>query len=240
MTAIKRRSQSGIGDGARYISYLRVSTERQGRSGLGLEAQRQTVADRLSPDDRLITEFVEIESGRRSDRPQLEQALLACRVHNAALIVAKLDRLSRNTHFLLTLLEAGVEPIFCDLPDTTGPIGRFLLTQMAAVAELEAGLISKRTKDALQAAKARGVKLGGWRGVSVDTAPARARAGAARARYADRWASDLSGEIERARGAGAGNLSAIAEHLNGKGIATRRGAQWDATTVRRVLARLAE
>ncbi len=148
----------------RFVSYLRVSTDSQGRSGLGLDAQRQAVAAHLSAvGGQLVAEFQEIESGKRADRPQLVAALASCRTRRAVLVIAKLDRLARNARFLLSVAEgsgqAGV--VFCDLPTVpAGPVGKFLVTQMAAVAELEAGLISQRTRAALAVAKARGVKLG--------------------------------------------------------------------------------
>lgn len=144
-----------------FITYLRVSTDAQGQSGLGLEAQRQIVG-RLIGDGSLVQEYVEIESGKRSDRPQLALAVAQCAATGSTLIVAKLDRLARDAKFLLTLVDAckhGV--LFGDLPSLpAGPVGRFMLTQMAAVAELEAGLISQRTKAALAVAKSRGVHLG--------------------------------------------------------------------------------
>ena len=108
---------------------------------------------------QLVAEFVEIELGKRPKRPQLDAALAACKKHKAKLVVAKLDRLSRNVSFLL-MIDSGVEVLFADLPELNGAMGRFMLTTMASVAELEAGLISERTKAALNAAKARGVKLG--------------------------------------------------------------------------------
>lgn len=149
---------------SRAVTYLRVSTERQGRSGLGLEAQREAVAKALRDGGReLAGEFVEVESGRLNDRPQLREALAVCRLTGATLIVAKLDRLSRDARFLLSVVEGAGEGgvVFCDLPTIpAGPVGKFLVTQMAAVAELEAGLISQRTRAALDAAKARGTRLG--------------------------------------------------------------------------------
>ena len=145
----------------KFVAYYRVYTDRQGKSGLGLEAQKAAVADRLNGGSwQIVQEFTETESGKRAARPQLDAALAACKKHKAKLIVAKLDRLSRNVSFLLRLIDSGVEVLFADLPELNGAMGRFMLTTMASVAELEAGLISERTKAALKAAKARGVKLG--------------------------------------------------------------------------------
>src|SRR5580704_5194821 len=162
----------------KFVSYLRVSTDRQGKSGLGLEAQRAAVESYLDGGRwKIIKQFVEVESGRRSDRPKLAEALTMCRAHRAALVVAKVDRLARSQSFLSRILEAGVEVRFCDLPQIEGPTGRFLLQSMMAVAELEAGMISARTKAALAASKARGKQLGGFRGragTAEDTARARA------------------------------------------------------------------
>src|SRR6478735_9451339 len=145
----------------KFVSYYRVSTDRQGRSGLGLDVQKEAVEQRLNGGRwQLVAEFVEIESGKRAKRPQLDAALAACKKHKAKLVVAKLDRLSRNVSFLLKLIDSGVEVLFADLPELNGAMGRFMLTTMASVAELEAGLVSERTKAALKAAKARGVRLG--------------------------------------------------------------------------------
>ena len=145
----------------RFISYYRVSTDKQGKSGLGLDAQKAAVADRLNGGHwQIVGEFIEVKSGKRATRPQLDAAIAACKKQKAKLIVAKLDRLSRNVSFLLKLINSGVEVLFADLPELNGAMGRFMLTTMASVAELEAGLISERTKAALKAAKVRGVKLG--------------------------------------------------------------------------------
>ena len=144
----------------KFVSYYRVSTDKQGKSALGLEAQKAAVADRLNGGRwQIVGEFVEVESGKRASRPELDAALAACKKHKAKLIVAKLDRLSRNVAFLLKLIDAGVEVLFGDLPELNGAMGKFVLITMANVAELEAGLISERTKAALKAAKARGVTL---------------------------------------------------------------------------------
>jgi DNA invertase Pin-like site-specific DNA recombinase len=220
-----------------FIAYYRVSTEAQGRSGLGLEAQREAVTTYLNGGRwTLAAEYVEVESGKREDRPQLVRALAQCRLTGATLVVAKLDRLARNAHFLLTVLkgasEAGV--VFCDLPNIpAGPTGRFLLTSMAAVAELEAGLISQRTKAALKAAKARGVKLGGFRGVKVDPS-----AGSeAQRRAADAFAERLAGIVVPLRADGM-SLADIAATLTARGVRTARGGAWTAAAVRNVLLRL--
>src|SRR5271155_3430985 len=145
----------------KFISYLRVSTARQGESGLGLEAQRDAVTGYLNGGDwTLVREVVEVESGKRNDRPAIAEALSLCRLHNATLVIAKLDRLARNVHFISSLMESGVEFVAVDFPQAN----RLTVHILAAVAEHEAAMISARTKAALGAAKARGVKLGGQRG----------------------------------------------------------------------------
>src|SRR6516165_6168300 len=144
----------------RFVAYYRVSTDKQGKSGLGLDAQKAAVKQRLDGGKwKLVASFTEVESGRRKTRPELAKALDACKKHKAKLVVAKLDRLTRDTRFLLALIDSNVEPLFADLPAFNGAMGRFMLTIMVAVAELEAGLVSERTKAALAAAKIRGVKL---------------------------------------------------------------------------------
>jgi DNA invertase Pin-like site-specific DNA recombinase len=224
---------------SRFVAYYRVSTAKQGASGLGLQAQRAAVASYLNGGSwTIIAEFTEIESGRRSDRPELDKALAAARAHRCPVVVAKVDRLTRSVAFLSRLLEAGVDVRFADLPMIEGPTGRFMLQQMASVAELEAGLISKRTRDALAAAKARGKKLGGFRGVKLS--PEAIAAGRARRmEIATARAGDLAGMVSQARKAGATSLREIAVALNAKGIPTPRGAgPWSAVQVSRLLARV--
>ncbi|MGA7247867.1 MAG: recombinase family protein, partial [Candidatus Cybelea sp.] len=137
------------------VSYLRVSTQRQGASGLGVEAQRSAVeAFCRSHGYRIVEEFVEIESGRKSDRPVLRDALARAKSSHSTLVIAKLDRLARNVAFIANLMESGVEFRACDMPEANG----LLLHVMAAVAEQEARAISERTRNALAAAKARGVR----------------------------------------------------------------------------------
>lgn len=224
-----------------FIAYYRVSTEQQGRSGLGLEAQKAAVASFLAQQapGRLVAEYEEVESGKRNDRPQLAAALAACRARRATLVIAKIDRLARNARFLLSVVEgtgdAGVA--FCDLPQVPpGPTGKFLLTLLAAVAELEAGLISQRTKAALAAAKARGIKLGGRKLVAgFDTAAARAGRAAQTARSAS-YADTVLPYIEAAQRAGASSLRLVAEALTARGIRPPSGGEvWHATQVRRIL-----
>jgi len=214
----------------KFIAYYRVSTDKQGKSGLGLEAQMAAVADRLNGGGwQIIEEFIETESGKRASRPQLDAALAACKKHKAKLIVAKLDRLSRNVSFLLKLIDSGVEVLFADLPELSGAMGRFMLTTMASVAELEAGLISERTKAALKAAKARGVKLG-RHGAEV-LAP----------RFkeeARQRAVELEPVIAELKGEGL-SLARIAGELNKRKVPTPRGGRWDHSSVRNVLKRVA-
>jgi DNA invertase Pin-like site-specific DNA recombinase len=223
----------------KFIGYYRVSTARQGKSGLGLDAQRAAVATYLNGGNwQIVEEFTEIESGKNSDRPALDKALAAARLHRAALVVSKMDRLTRNVAFLSRLLEAGVDVRFADLPQIEGATGRFMVQMMVSVAELEAGMISKRTKDALAQAKKRGVVLGGYRG-STPTAKMRARSTAVlQQRAADR-ATDIAPTIKALQAAGATSLRAIAAGLNAQGIPTAKGnGPWSAVQVARVLERI--
>ena len=216
-----------------YVSYARVSTAKQGRSGLGLEAQQEAINSYLKPGDILLAPtYVEIESGKRSDRPELAKALTHAKLTGATLLVAKLDRLARNVRFLLSVLSSGVEVAFCDLPQVSGAMGRFVVQQMASIAELEAGLISERTKAALRAAKERGVKLGGYRGgEKVDPSLGLAE----RQRQAADFAARVRPAILEAQQAGAGSLRQVAAYLTERGVQTRRGGPWDAGKVRQVM-----
>lgn len=222
----------------KFVCYYRVSTGRQGKSGLGLEAQRAAVASYLNGGNwRIACEFTEVESGKRSDRPELDKALAAARLHRCPLVVSKVDRLTRSVAFLSRLLEAGVDVRFADLPQIEGATGRFLLQQMVAVAELEAGMISARTKAALAAAKRRGVVLGGDRGVKP-SAKTRKQAIAALQARADQRAQDVAETINRLQASGATTLRAIATGLNDAGIPTASGrGKWTATQVQRVISR---
>jgi DNA invertase Pin-like site-specific DNA recombinase len=222
-----------------FVCYYRVSTARQGKSGLGLEAQREAVGRYLNGGDwKIVAEFTEVETGKRSDRPELEKALASARVHRCPLIVSKVDRLTRSVAFLSRLLEAGVDVRFADLPVIEGATGRFLLQQMVAVAELEAGMISARTKAALAAAKRRGRRLGGNRGTKPSLRAARKGAAATGERAAKR-AADLAPIIAELQAGGATSLQAIADGLTDGGIPTARGnGNWSPVQVMRVLNRL--
>ena len=214
----------------KFVSYYRVSTDRQGRSGLGLDAQKEAVQQRLDGGRwQLVAQFVEIESGKRAKRPQLDAALAACKKHKAKLVVAKLDRLSRNVSFLLKLIESGVEVLFADLPELNGAMGKFVLITMANVAELEAGLVSERTKAALKAAKARGVKLG-RHGAEV-LAPKYREEACQRAKEIEPIIRELQEKgYSRNR---------IAMELNKRKVPTPRCGRWDHSSLRNVMQRLA-
>ena len=222
-----------------FVAYYRVSTTKQGASGLGLEAQQAAVSSYLNGGDwRIVGAFTEVESGKSSDRPELAKALAAARLHRAPLVVANVSRLTRSLAFLSKLLEAGVDVRFCDLPQIEGPTGRFMLQQMAAVAELEAGMIGDRTRKALAAAKARGVKLGGDRGARL-TAEQRAQGRAAIAARSNARATDLGPTIAALQAEGVTTLTGLASALTERGIPTARGSStWSPMQVSRVLARM--
>jgi DNA invertase Pin-like site-specific DNA recombinase len=217
-----------------FVAYYRVSTAKQGASGLGLEAQQGAVRNYLNGGSwKLVAEVTEVESGKRSDRPKLDEAMRLCRLHGATLVIAKLDRLSRDAHFLLGLQKAGVEFIAVDNPHAN----RLTIHILAAVAEDEAKRISDRTKAALAAAKARGVKLGGDRGARLTDDARRAGRQAITAKARAR-AADLAPMIAELQDQGVTSRGAIANALNDKGIPTARGGEWSATQVGRVLAKL--
>ncbi|MGA0563667.1 recombinase family protein [Ancylobacter sp. VNQ12] len=218
----------------RYVAYLRVSTDRQGRSGLGLEAQRAAVAAYLAGGHAgLVGEIVEVESGKRKDRPKLTEAIALCRAHRAVLLVAKLDRLARNAAFLLSLRDAGIEFVACDMPDAN----RVTVGILAVVAEAEAEMISGRTKAALKAAKERGTVLGGFRGRAATDEDAR-RARSARTAKALGRARDIEPVLSRLDPDRSLSLRELAALLNAEGIPTATGrGQWTAAAVSRVKAR---
>jgi DNA invertase Pin-like site-specific DNA recombinase len=219
------------------IAYYRVSTARQGQSGLGLEAQCARVQELAKARGAVVVaEFREVESGRKANRPQLAAALAEARRRGAAIVVAKLDRLARDAEFILRLSrEAEVNGmagfLFADLPeiDATSAVGRMVLTMMAALAEFEARRISERTKDALNAAKARGVRLGGARPKTLE-----------RAAQAQQRAEELRSLIAPMRERG-DSMQVIAKALNAAGIPSpskRPGVEWSVMGVKRTLERL--
>ncbi len=217
----------------RYVSYLRVSTQKQGAFGLGMDAQRSTVAEHVRHErGELVAEYVEVESGTRRDRPQLAAALAACRAHRAILVVAKLDRLARNVAFVSALMESGVDFVAADMPMVT----KLTIHILAAVAEEEARMISVRTKAALAAAKARGKKLGNPNLRAGDATMA-AAASAANVAKSRRRASDVLPYIQQAKAAGATSLAQLAAALAARGVPTASGSgAWHPASVRRVLA----
>ena len=219
----------------KWVAYYRVSTARQGRSGLGLDAQKEAVRAYLNGGRwDVVAELVEVESGKRSDRPKLAEALQLCRLHGAKLIIAKLDRLARNVAFVSALMEAGVEFVAVDMPEAN----RLTVHILAAVAEHEARAISERTKSALAAAAARGVKLGGDRGnIRAIAAEGRKVALKVRARKAADKARDVAELIRLIDPAAALSARAMARELNTRGIEAPRGGLWSAVQISRVKAR---
>lgn len=207
----------------RFVAYYRVSTDRQGASGLGLDAQRQAVARQVNGGE-LAAEFTEIESGRRhTNRPQLLAALDECRKNRATLLIARLDRLARNVAFIANLMESGVDFVACDMPQAN----RLTIHILAAVAEHEREMISQRTKAALAEAKRRGTQLGNPR---IEEA----RALAAAAHRASRPAPEVQALMAEKRSQGK-TLRAIANDLNRLNIQPTRGRQWYASSVRNLL-----
>lgn len=221
----------------KFVAYYRVSTKGQGDSGLGLEGQKAAVTRFLNGGKwSLVQEVVEVESGKRNDRPKLAEALRLCRVYNATLLIAKLDRLSRNVYFISSLMESGVKFVAVDMPEATD----MTIHILASVAQGEAKAISDRTRTALAAARARGTILGGLRRNSGTIhALGNAQSVKVRQQRAAKRANDLLPAIEQAQAEGASTLREIAAFLNAKGIPTPRGGEWSAVQVKRVLDRAA-
>jgi DNA invertase Pin-like site-specific DNA recombinase len=222
----------------RVVSYLRVSTAKQGMSGLGLEAQRAAVEGFAAAHHHdVICEFLEVESGKRDDRPQLEAALATCRLHRATLVIAKLDRLARNVAFIANLMDGGVEFLACDMPHAN----RLTLHLLAAIAEHEREMISQRTKAALAAAKARGVKLGNPNGAAAlrdQCREAAARSAAVRKARAARHLSAIAPLIHQLRSEGYVTPRPLAAALNQCGVPSPSGGAWYPERVRRLLLQL--
>jgi len=222
---------------SRFIAYERVSTARQGQSGLGLEAQCRAIDDfAATRGAAIVARLTEVESGRNPDRPELGRAIQLARLTGATLVIAKLDRLSRNAAFLLALRDSGVRFVAVDMPEAND----LTVGIMALVAEAEREAISRRTKEALAVARARGVKLGNPNG-----AESLRRAGkggvalrAVVSANAAAFAADLAPVLADIRVAGHKSLRAIAAELTARGIRTRRGGQWGVSNVKAMLARL--
>ena len=235
MSAPSRRTETQANEGLRdtgsakarprYVTYYRVSTDRQGQSGLGLEAQHEAVTQFLMRQGgEALAQFVEVESGKKRGCPELAAALVECRRHRAILLIAKLDRLARSVHFIAGLMDGGVEFVAADNPHAN----RLMLHLLAAFAEHEREVISVRTKAALAAAKARGTTLGA-NGVRLalqyrEEAEQRARA--------------LAPTISAIRASGIVTVRGIAEELNRQNIKGHRGADWRETTVGRLIRRI--
>ena len=209
----------------KFVCYFRVSTQRQGQSGLGLEAQQSTVQEFLNSfNGESIQDFIEVESGRKSNRPQLDLALAYAKKNKATLLIAKLDRLARNVHFISGLMASNVDFIACDMPSAN----KLTIHILAAVAEDEAERISQRTKAALKAAKARGVKLG-------ETGKLLAKKNKAEAQQR---AASIIKVIDEIRASGISAIQKIADELNRREIPTPKGGKWHRNSVYRILDRV--
>lgn len=230
----------------RFVAYYRVSTQKQGASGLGLDAQRRAVADYLgATSGELVGELEEIESGKRDDRPELAKAMELCHLTGARLLIAKLDRLSRDVHFLTGLKKQGVHFVACDMPEAN----ELTVNIMAAVAEQERQAISERTRAALGSIKARLAdggthvsrrsgkplkRLGNPQGLSVSRPDLGAQA---TREAADRHAQKVGGVVQRLKAEGL-SLAAVALRLEEMGARTPRGGAWTAMAVKRILDRI--
>ncbi len=218
----------------KFVSYLRVSTSKQGINGLGIEGQRASIETYLNGGNwEIIKEFVEVESGKNNDRKELKRALAYCKNTGSTLVIAKLDRLSRSVSFISTLMDTDVEFVCCDFPDAN----RLTIHILAAVAEHERQAISIRTRNALQAAKQRGIRLGNNNLNDEIRAMGREVASQTLKNNADKFAQQIYGVIHPLHKAGK-TLQEIADHLNAEGYLTSRKGQWKPTTVKRVIDRI--
>jgi DNA invertase Pin-like site-specific DNA recombinase len=219
------------------IAYHRVSTARQGQSGLGLDAQAAAIRSYGEQvRGQVLAIFTEVESGKSNDRPELVKALHLARVTGATLVIAKLDRLSRNAAFLLTLRDSGVRFVAADMPDAN----ELTVGVMALIAQHEREAIAKRTREALQAAKARGRVLGNPNGAEALRRAEKGNGAGIRAAVAkaDVHAANLAPVIAAMRSEGLASLGDLAAALNGRGMLTPRGRRWHKSSVRNLLARL--
>jgi DNA invertase Pin-like site-specific DNA recombinase len=206
----------------KYCAYYRVSTNQQGHSGLGLEAQADVVKNYIRLHGGSIEiDFIEVESGKKNKRPQLEEAIRYCKKHKITLLIAKLDRLSRNLHFISGLMEAKIDFKACDNPHAT----KMMIQMLAVFAEHEREQISERTKLALRAAKARGVKLGSYGKVLAEENRSKAIA----------FAKGLKPVIQNIQNQGYTTYQAIADELNRQGIQSANGKRFYSTTVSRLI-----
>ena len=211
------------------VAYIRVSTDKQGKSGLGLEAQQEAIASYAVSQGVTVSEtFIEVESGKNNHRPELEKALKVAKRTKSTLVIAKLDRLSRNAAFLLTLRDSGVEFVAADNPEAN----RLTIGILAVIAEHEREVISERTKAALAAAKARGIKLGNPQGFSEDHRKAGPEA---RRKQSQDFTQRLAHHFEKTAHM---SLREAAQVLNDGGVETAKGGLWSASTVRAARARL--
>jgi DNA invertase Pin-like site-specific DNA recombinase len=220
---------------SKLVAYVRVSTDQQGKSGLGIEAQKAAIARFAEVEGlEIVAELVEVETGKGSDaldrRPLLREALAVARKHKAAVVVAKLDRLSRDVAFIANLMVQRVPFIVTELGADVDP---FMLHIYAALAQKERALISERTKVALAAKKAQGVLLGNRTNLAV----AQAKGTAAGREAADRFAANVLPIVEKLRNTGTTSLLGIARALNERGVRTPQGGQWHASSVKNLLAR---
>lgn len=227
--------------GGKHIAYFRVSTARQGRSGLGLEAQRDAVMTYIkSTGGRLLAEFTEVESGKRNDRPELRRALVRAKVSGARLIIAKMDRLSRNAAFLLQLRDSGVRFIAADLPNADETV----VGIMAVIAQREREMIAQRTKAALAVARRRlakeGLRLGNPNGAQALRKAGKGNIAAIKAARAaaERRAEEMRETLDDVLAAGPLSHAAVAEELNRREIEAPRGGPWYAMGVARLRRRL--
>ena len=208
----------------RYIAYYRVSTTRQGADGHGIAGQQDAVKAYLQGRDHdLVESFIEVESGRNSERPRLGEALALARKLKAILVIAKLDRLARSVSFIANLMDSNVEFIACDMPAAN----RLTLHIMAAVGEAEARMISERTIAALQAAKARGIRLGN----PINLPDAQAAGHQTMIEEADAHANKVITSIKDIVRNGTSSVHKIASQMNERGVRTRRGGQWHGTSI---------
>jgi len=223
----------------KWVAYTRVSTQRQGRSQLGIEGQKHAIAEHIRAHGGVcVAEYTEIESGRNNERPELQRALAACRMHGASLLIAKLDRLARRASFLLSLRDSGIDFVACDLQGAN----RLTVGILAMVAESEADAVSARTTAALAAARRRGAQLGNPANFTDQgRAKGRAAGRVALRLGANQRAADRLAHINDLRAAGCTTAGDIARGLTERGVPTPRGrVSWQSVQVKRLLSRLSE